>query len=453
MRGGRTGAPPTGPTRAVVPSSRVAAAPTGGVVARRSGSNTRNVYDAPRDSERGREIRREMNQLADDFYGTGGNVPTPGTVELRGAVASMDQNGSELMCKGMPAVPQLPSTYYTGPPNPEGMALDSSDRNLLCMDVLQDKIVVGSADHGLKVFNAVNGRELRNLYGKKCGHTEWVTGCAWLPDGRIISGGMDSKLCLWHASMPRCDDFLGHTGSVSQVSVNHNSIAISSSYDRTLNIWNCNSIRAPKMSTLTGHGDPVMQFVWYGNAVLSGDRKGKVILWDVTAGSSLAKLTTVGGQIGALGYLCDDSNNIALAGDQSGTLSAWDFRASGATPIFQSKLHPGGVLSGIKSSQMTSSNVIVTAGADKRILVMDPRNMAEPLNCFTEHRDFIYSLETYGNLILSGAGNGWLLVHHVQEPQCLYALGANQAAVRCINANERYIVAAGDDGKAMVYAM
>lgn len=49
--------------------------------------------------------------------------------------------------------------------------------------------VVGSADHGLKVFALDTCKQRRNLYTKKFGHTEWVTTCCYLPDGRIVSGG------------------------------------------------------------------------------------------------------------------------------------------------------------------------------------------------------------------------------------------------------------------------
>jgi hypothetical protein len=40
---------------------------------------------------------------------------------------------------------------------------------------------------------------MRELFSKNYGHSEWVTTCAHLTDGRLLSGGMDSKLCLWDA--------------------------------------------------------------------------------------------------------------------------------------------------------------------------------------------------------------------------------------------------------------
>jgi len=71
------------------------------------------------------------------------------------------------------------------------------------MSILNDSLVTGSADHGLREYNLykiLNFYEIiifrrtlkyrRELFPKKWGHSEWVTTCAHLSDGRILSGGM-----------------------------------------------------------------------------------------------------------------------------------------------------------------------------------------------------------------------------------------------------------------------
>eukprot|EP00742_Colponemidia_sp_Colp-10_P019425 GILJ01022529.1.p1 GENE.GILJ01022529.1~~GILJ01022529.1.p1 ORF type:complete len:450 (+),score=46.18 GILJ01022529.1:115-1350(+) len=355
------------------------------------------------------------------------------------------------MAKPQTVLARMNPSWQRGPKNEEGRAFDASDRNLLCMDVRGNMAVVGSADHGLKVFDIMTMRERRNLYGKKCGHTEWVTSVAFLPDGRIMSGGMDSKLCLWHASALKCDDLLGHTGSISQVEVSPSGIAVSSSYDRTLRVWDCASRSC--ISSLTGHAQPVTNFAWAGTMVMSGDRRGAVKVWDLDSGACAATYETKGGQIGSLGHLLHpDMGQISMVGDQRGTVSIFDFRRSGASPIFSDTLHPGGVVSGLKGMPLSGNGgLIVSCGADRRIHVLDPRMNFKPVHTMTDHKDFVYSMEVFGDLIISGGGNGWLLVHDAKTGACLYGLGANAAAVRCIFASNEHLVAAGDDGKAMVY--
>lgn len=44
-----------------------------------------------------------------------------------------------------------------------------------------------------------------------------------------------------------------------------------------------------------------------------------------------------------------------------------------------------------------------------------------------------------------------MLAHDLNTGRLLYGLGANQAAVRCIGSTPNRLVAAGDDGNAIVY--
>ena len=80
--------------------------------------------------------------------------------------------------------------------------IEVSDRPVLCMsvDMAGDEGVVGVSDHSLYTFNLASGRKTRTLYTTRMGHTEWVTCVVHVPSpggSKIVSGGMDSKLCLW----------------------------------------------------------------------------------------------------------------------------------------------------------------------------------------------------------------------------------------------------------------
>ena len=396
---------------------------------------------------RSTQVKADVDALMDDFYAQ----PSPSGAPIRSNAVppASTHTGSSAFCKPLSTIAVNPNvaSWERGPKAAEGRMYDASDRNILCMDVRGPLAVVGCADHGLKVVDITNCREKRNLFNKKFGHTEWVTSCAFTDSGKILSGGMDSKLCLWHESALRCDDLLGHTGSVSQVDV-CGPLGVSSAYDRTIRIWDLN--RKQCSATLAGHAQPVTQFAWCGPMILSGDRKGTVKVWDVESGTALHSFDTKRGQVGCLGHaISDDLGQLSFVGDQGGVLTVFDFRRMGATPIREMTLHPGGVVSDVKP--MVSLGLIVTAGADKKIHCLDPKKNFEPVLSFTDHKDFIYSLHVIGDIVLSGAGNGWLLAHSASTGKCLYGLGANAAAVRAIHATPQYLVAAGDDGKLAVY--
>jgi len=59
------------------------------------------------------------------------------------------------------------------------------------------RIVSGSTDKTLKVWDAESGQETLTLKG----HTDYVTSVAFSPDGRrIVSGSWDKTLKVWDAS-------------------------------------------------------------------------------------------------------------------------------------------------------------------------------------------------------------------------------------------------------------
>ena len=81
-----------------------------------------------------------------------------------------------------------------------------SDRPLLCMSVNPStgEAAIGGSDHGVYTIDAYSGRMTRNLHTARYGHGEWVTCVAHVgPHGGIVSGGMDSKLCLWDRLVAR----------------------------------------------------------------------------------------------------------------------------------------------------------------------------------------------------------------------------------------------------------
>jgi hypothetical protein len=77
------------------------------------------------------------------------------------------------------------------------------------------RIVSGSDDNTLKVWDAENGQEVLTLKG----HTESVEGVAYSPDGkRLVSGSHDNTLKVWDAEKDQeILTLKGHTSSVEGV--------------------------------------------------------------------------------------------------------------------------------------------------------------------------------------------------------------------------------------------
>ena len=163
------------------------------------------------------------------------------------------------------------------------------------MSVYGDLAVVGSADHGLievelKALGVTQPAPLRAAYSIHTRHTAMPNGLPMspiLPDGRVLSAGMDSKVCLWTAAgAPKCIDLLGHTGSVSKVLGSADgTVAISASYDKTVRLWSTSN--GKELAKLRAHRGPIMHLAWASGGVLaSADRDGAVVCWDVASGDA-----------------------------------------------------------------------------------------------------------------------------------------------------------------------
>jgi WD40 repeat protein len=97
-----------------------------------------------------------------------------------------------------------------------------------------------------------------------------------------------------------------------------------------------------------------------------------------------------------------------------------------------------------------ASYMAATCGADGTVRLLDARSTMGELAAI-ELTDFPYSFTAAGGLVLAGCGDGSLHVIDMATLQAQYALGANAAAVRTVDAARDKLVCSGDDGKALVY--
>ncbi len=249
-----------------------------------------------------------------------------------------------------PAANYISREWMKGPSDSAGSVVNASDRPSLCMSVRGTEACIGSADHALYIIDCQERKFLRTLYGKQYGHTEWVTCVDYLQDGRILSGGMDSKLCLWDKKVVRCHDLKGHTASISAVKAGaEGSLAVSSSYDKTLMLWDLSRLQLKSVACLKGHKGAVMGFALSSQgSIVSGSREGEVILWDAARATALLHCKNAHeGHVTALECLEDNTSRtkssggdwkqVFLTGGQDGILQVWDFRAK--PPVQSVALH------------------------------------------------------------------------------------------------------------------
>jgi WD40 repeat protein len=151
------------------------------------------------------------------------------------------------------------------------------------------RIVSGSSDTTIKIWDAENGWERRTLTG----HTLPVNSVAYSPDGRrIASGSRDNTVKIWDAESGRKLRTLeGHTSTVKSVAYSPDGRRIvSGSSDKTVRIWDTEGRR--ELLKLKRHTGPVLSVAYSpdGRRIVSGGDDKTIRIWDAESGRELRTL-------------------------------------------------------------------------------------------------------------------------------------------------------------------
>ncbi len=346
----------------------------------------------------------------------------------------------------------LRRAWYSDPSRRKPVSIDSSGRPILCMSVHGDEAVVGSSDHALYGYDLTTGAQTRQLYNRRNGHSEWVTCVCHTADGRVVSGGMDSRVLIWGARGANAQELKGHTGSVSVVKATDNGhLVLSAGYDKTIRAWDLRSRRG--IAVMQGHQAPVLALDWQPGMAVSGGRAGVAIAWDLNTAQPISKLSGHKGHVTVVHFLLAESNSLFLTGAQDGHVRVWDVRDRKAVANIaaHTSSRGAGALAGIESTP--DGSTVVTAGADKNVCFLDPRAGFRVRARATDHPDFIYSLKVVDDVAITGGGRGDVFCHSVRDGTKLWRTKPVTNAVRAIGATPTALVVAGDDGNAVIYNM
>ena len=194
------------------------------------------------------------------------------------------------------------------------------------------RIVSGSADQTVKIWDAETGENLRTLVG----HRDVVKSVAASSDGhRIVSGSMDRTVKIWDADTGACLHTLeGHRDGVSSVAIFSDGTRIlSGSDDKTVKIWDAET--GACLRTLEGHTDYVTSVAVSsdGTRIISGSGDETVKIWDAASGELLYMLKGTAGHTSSVNSVAvytvpnatTDTMRI-VSGSDDKTIKIWDIK-------------------------------------------------------------------------------------------------------------------------------
>jgi WD40 repeat protein len=178
------------------------------------------------------------------------------------------------------------------------------------------RIVSGSYDHTIRLWDAVSGTHLNTLEG----HSRLVTSVAFSrDDARIVSASYDQTVWLWDAvSGAHLNTLCGHSSSVLSVAFSRDDARIvSASYDRTIRLWD--AVSGAHLNTLKGHSDSVtsVAFSHDGARIVSGSNDRTIRLC-----AHLKILEGHSGSVKSVAFSHDDTR--IVSGSIGGTVHLWD---------------------------------------------------------------------------------------------------------------------------------
>jgi WD40 repeat protein len=270
-------------------------------------------------------------------------------------------------------------------------AFDRVEMDITCSSMVftvswnhdSSKIVSGSLDKTIKIWDAVSGESLNTLEG----HFESVSSVSWNHDSsKIVSGSYDETIKIWDAvSGELLNTLLGHSHRVRSVSWNHDSSkVVSGSRDKTIKIWD--AVSGELLNTLEGHSDDVISVSWNHDSskIVSGSADKTINIWDAVSGELLRTLHGHCAGVYSVSWNHDSSKIVSGSSDK--TIKIWDAVSGELLNTLQS--HSDGVSS---VSFNHDSSRIVSGSLDKTVRIWDAVS-GDLLSTLESHSYAIYSV-------------------------------------------------------------
>jgi len=283
---------------------------------------------------------------------------------------------------------------------------------------------------------------------------------------RVISGSYDHSLKVW--DLVKCQkvrSLRGHKGSISALQLGTANRLISGSYDNTLQVWDHRN--AKSTMTLNGHTAPVMCILWDGclqgapsHLVISGSRDTTIRVWDLRTGKTIHSLAGHSDWLKTLWYngagsggtmaTGGDANTLA-SGGCDGVVKVWDINDGRCLSTFTG--HAGTIHSVMAMGADRETQKFVSCSADSTVKIwQSSHSETEPLTTLVGHTDEVLTATPFlGNTLITASFDGTLRVWDSINGSELRTIPIHSGhRISCMRSHENCIVTAGWDKLAKI---
>lgn len=302
---------------------------------------------------------------------------------------------------------------------PRHFSFESHGRHVVtCLQIDNEKIITGSEDANINIFDVRNGSLTMSLEG----HEGGVWALQYQGD-ILVSGSTDRTVRVWNMITGQClQVFEGHTSTVRCLQIlaavdqsnedAHSHLIITGSRDSTLRIWKLPNLEDPQFPTmrspgsnaseednpyfvraLMGHSQSVRAIAADSDILVSGSYDCTVRVWQISTGKCIHKLT--GHSQKVYSVVLDSRQNRCISGSMDWKVKIWDLATGNCLYSLGGHTSLVGLLN-------FSHDRLVSAAADSTLRVWNPKS-GQCTQTLTAHTGAITCFQHDGDKVISGS--------------------------------------------------
>lgn len=251
------------------------------------------------------------------------------------------------------------------------------------------------------------------------GHTDWVFGVAFHPDGSYLaSGSLDRTVKLWNVSTGKCVHLQReHAIGVSTVAFSPDRrIFASGSADQTVKLWDVSTGQC--LMTLHGHSNSVRSIAFSpdGRTLASGSLDGTVKLWDVQTGECFKTLEDTSAVL-SVAFASTESKILATGGEDR-TVKLWDAIAGQCLLTLKGHQEP------VWSVAISPDGLYLASGSGDRTVKLWDASTGQCLKTLQGHKDRVWcvAFSPDGQILACGSEDRTVRFWDVSNGQVLRTL-------------------------------
>ena len=218
------------------------------------------------------------------------------------------------------------------------------------------------------------------------GHNDNIWSIAFNPDGtKIVSGSSDRTVKIWNSQTGQCLKTLsGHNRPVLCVSFSPNGNTVASCGGHSIiKLWNVETGEC--FQTIQEKASYIIKFNSNGLILASGHTSGIIKLWNTKNGECIQ---TLGNRKPIISIAFSDDGKYIAYGSYDGTVTVWNINDNKSVAILEQNYSSPWSLTFSKLSQFTKNSNLLAVGRDSEVIQIWDINTGEIITSFQANRPY-----------------------------------------------------------------